>query len=68
MKANGAYTALVSGGFTAFSVPVGDFLGFDKSSTQTYYAKKMGIFTGQVIDPIFGKNEKSKPIKEFGKR
>jgi phosphoserine phosphatase len=26
MKANGAYTALVSGGFTAFSVPVGECL------------------------------------------
>ena len=66
MKANGAYTALVSGGFTAFSVPVGEFLGFDEQHANILHEEN-GIFTGQVIDPILGKNEKVNRLKSLVK-
>ena len=66
MKANGAYTALVSGGFTAFSVPVGEILGFDEQHANILHEEN-GIFTGQVIDPILGKNEKVKRLKSLVK-
>ena len=66
MKANGAYTALVSGGFTAFSVPVGEILGFDEQHANILHEEN-GIFTGQVIDPILGKNEKVNRLKSLVK-
>ena len=66
MKANGAYTALVSGGFTAFSVPVGEILGFDEQHANILHEEN-GIFTGQVINPILGKNEKVNRLKSLVK-
>ena len=66
MKANGAYTALISGGFTAFSVPVGEILGFDEQHANILHEEN-GIFTGQVIDPILGKNEKVNRLKSLVK-
>jgi phosphoserine phosphatase SerB len=57
MKSNGAYTALVSGGFTAFSTPVSEILGFDEHHANIL-VEENGIFTGQVADPILGRNEK----------
>ena len=66
MKANGAYTALVSGGFTAFSVPVGEILGFDEQHANILHEEN-GIFTGQVIEPILGKNEKVNRLKSLVK-
>ena len=66
MKANGAYTALVSGGFTAFSVPVGEILGFDEQHANILHEEN-GIFTGQVIDPILGKNGKVNRLKSLVK-
>ena len=66
MKANGAYTALVSGGFTAFSVPVGEILGFDEQYANILHEEN-GIFTGQVINPILGKNEKVNRLKSLVK-
>ena len=66
MKANGAYTALVSGGFTAFSVPVGELLGFDEQHANILHEEN-GIYTGQVIDPILGKNEKVNRLKSLVK-
>ena len=69
MKANGAYTALVSGGFTAFSIPIGVSLGFDEQNANTL-VEENGVFTGKVAEPILGKNEKvnqlNRLVKERG--
>ena len=64
MKANGAYTALVSGGFTAFSIPVGENLGFDEQHANLL-VEENGVFTGQVAEPILGKNEKVNRLKRL---
>ncbi len=57
MKANGAYTALVSGGFTAFTAQVAHVLGFDENRANTLIVKD-GKLTGEVALPILGKDAK----------
>ena len=63
MKANGAHTILVSGGFTYFTNKIRDEVGFDKS-----YGNKLGIkngqLTGEVMEPILGKDAKLKVLLE----
>lgn len=57
MKANGAITCLVSGGFTFFTSRVAKALGFDLHFGNTLLAAN-GTLTGQVGDPILGKQAK----------
>jgi phosphoserine phosphatase len=57
MKANGAYAALVSGGFTSFTGPVATHLGFDENRANTLLVRD-GKFTGEVAMPILGKEAK----------
>jgi phosphoserine phosphatase len=57
MKANGAYAALVSGGFTAFTASVAQALGFDENRANTLLVED-GKLTGHVRDPILGKQAK----------
>lgn len=51
MKANGAVTALVSGGFTVFAEPVARQLGFDHFLANTLDIEN-GVLTGRVAEPI----------------
>ena len=53
MKANGGYTALVSGGFTVFTSRIGAMIGFDENRANTL-VERDGKLTGQVADPILG--------------
>ncbi|MEX0370238.1 MAG: phosphoserine phosphatase SerB [Tateyamaria sp.] len=57
MKAHGAYAALVSGGFTAFTSAVADRLGFDENRANTLLTKG-GLLTGEVGVPILGQQAK----------
>jgi phosphoserine phosphatase len=57
MKSNGAYTALVSGGFTAFTSHVAATLGFDENRANTLILED-GKLTGEVAMPILGKEAK----------
>ncbi|SNR34445.1 phosphoserine phosphatase SerB [Paracoccus sediminis] len=57
MRANGGYTALVSGGFTAFTEAVANRLGFDEHRANTLLAEG-GLLTGQVGLPILGREAK----------
>jgi phosphoserine phosphatase len=57
MRAHGGYTALVSGGFTVFTGPVGATIGFDEHRSNTLLAEN-GVLTGKVADPIVGKQAK----------
>lgn len=57
MKANGAYCALVSGGFTFFTSRVAKQVGFDFNAGNTMEIKD-GALTGNVIDPILTKDSK----------
>ncbi len=64
MKAQGAYTALVSGGFTAFTAQVADALGFNENRANTLLAER-GVLTGVVAEPILGKQAKVDALVEI---
>ena len=57
MKAHGAHTLLVSGGFTAFSGPVAGRLGFDAHQANEL-GTEGGRLTGSVAEPILGRDAK----------
>ena len=64
MKAQGAYAALVSGGFTAFTTAVAARLGFDENRANILLAED-GKLAGTVADPILGKEAKLMALKEI---
>ncbi len=64
MKANGAYTALVSGGFTVFTSKVGRTLGFDEDRSNILEVVD-GKLAGLVRDPILGKEAKRERLIEL---
>ena len=57
MKAHGAHSVLVTGGFTAFAGPVGEAIGFDKVVANELVIKD-GMLTGKVAEPIVDKDAK----------
>ena len=67
MKANGAYAALVSGGFTAFTEAIAEKLGFDENRANTLISKD-GLLTGDVGMPILGKQAKVDALEEITAR
>ena len=62
MKAHGAYSVLVSGGFTAFAGPVGEAIGFDKVIANELEISG-GKLTGKVIEPIVDSQAKLATLK-----
>lgn len=67
MKANGAYAALVSGGFTAFTAKVAEALGFDENRANTLLAEN-GKLTGKVARPILGREAKVEALEQITAR
>jgi phosphoserine phosphatase len=67
MRANGAYAALVSGGFTAFTASIAETLGFDEHRANTLLIED-GKLTGHVADPILGKQAKLDALLEITAR
>jgi phosphoserine phosphatase len=57
MRANGAYSALVSGGFLSFTGPVAQHLGFNENRANTLLERD-GKLTGEVASPILGQQAK----------
>lgn len=67
MKANGAYAALVSGGFTAFTAKVAEMIGFDENRANTLLQEN-GKLTGKVARPILGREAKVQALEEITAR
>lgn len=67
MKAQGAYAALVSGGFTAFTGAIAGVLGFDENRANTLLIES-GVLTGKVADPILGRAAKVQALQEISAR
>ncbi|WP_108485250.1 phosphoserine phosphatase SerB [Oceaniglobus ichthyenteri] len=67
MKANGAYAALVSGGFTQFTARIAAQLGFDEERANRLIAVD-GTLTGDVGQPILGKQAKLDALLEIAAR
>jgi phosphoserine phosphatase len=64
MRLAGAYTALVSGGFTNFTGPIAARLGFDEHRANTL-KEVNGELTGQVGEPVFGRSGKGEVLAEL---
>jgi phosphoserine phosphatase len=57
MRRHGAYTALVSGGFTPFTEAIAAMIGFDSNQANRLVVEN-NIFAGTVHEPILGKEAK----------
>ncbi len=64
MKADGAYAALVSGGFTAFTTKVAAELGFDENRANTLCVAD-GKLTGEAGQPILGRQAKIEALEQI---
>ena len=58
MRANGAYTCVVSGGFTAFTARIAAMIGFDEQRANTLLTDAAGNLSGEVAEPIVGREAK----------
>ncbi|MEL6292795.1 MAG: phosphoserine phosphatase SerB [Pseudomonadota bacterium] len=67
MKARGGYTALVSGGFTAFTKAVSAHLGFDENRANVLHIED-GMLAGTAAEPILGRQAKIEALKEISSR
>jgi phosphoserine phosphatase len=68
MKANGARTCLVSGGFTAFTAKIAAKIGFDENHANTLLIDGAGKLTGKVAEPILGREAKLKTLMQLSER
>jgi phosphoserine phosphatase len=67
MRAAGAYTALVSGGFTAFVEPIGRRIGFQETRANVLVSEA-GAFSGLVVEPVLGAEAKERTLVELTQR
>jgi phosphoserine phosphatase len=68
MRRHGAYTCLVSGGFTAFTAPIAARIGFDENRGNWLLVGKDGRLTGAVADPVLGRHAKLETLVELRAR
>jgi phosphoserine phosphatase len=64
MRAHGAHTALVSGGFTFFTSRVAELVGFHEHHSNTLLVEG-GKLTGRVGEPILDRNSKLAALKHL---
>jgi phosphoserine phosphatase len=68
MRANGAHTCLVSGGFTVFTEPIAALIGFAENRGNRLEIDGDGRFTGRVAPPILGRDAKLAALVELRAR
>jgi phosphoserine phosphatase len=64
MRAHGAYTCLISGGFTLFARAIAEKIGFQESRANELIVDD-GQFTGEVREPILGRATKLATLIEL---
>ncbi|WP_413774723.1 phosphoserine phosphatase SerB [Mesorhizobium sp. AR10] len=67
MRANGAWTALVSGGFDVFTARIAALLGFQENRANRLIEEN-GRFAGLVAEPILGRAAKADALIEISAR
>jgi phosphoserine phosphatase len=67
MRAHGAYTCLVSGGFTAFTGPIAARIGFDEHRSNRLVVEGEAL-AGRVEEPILGREAKLATLIELRDR
>ncbi len=68
LRKNGAHTCLVTGGFTLFTKRIAAMLGFDENRANTLVLDAGGRLTGEVVEPIFGRESKLATLVELTRR
>jgi phosphoserine phosphatase len=64
MRANGAYTCLISGGFTLFTSAVAAQIGFQENRANELIVRD-GKLTGEVREPILGRAAKLQTLVDL---
>lgn len=64
MRKNGAYTCLVSGGFTLFTNAIAEKIGFQENRANELIVED-GKFAGRAAEPILGKEAKLATLVEL---
>jgi phosphoserine phosphatase len=64
MRAHGAWTCLISGGFTLFTQAVADMIGFQENRANQLRVED-GKLTGEVTEPILGRAVKLATLVEL---
>jgi phosphoserine phosphatase len=64
MRVNGAYTCLISGGFTLFAERIAAMIGFDESRANRLVVAD-GRLAGKVEEPVLGREAKLAALKEL---
>ena len=67
LEARGGYTALVSGGFTAFTAVIAEKVGFRTHRGNRLAVDEANALTGEVETPILGREAKRDALIEFCK-
>lgn len=67
MRKHGAYTALVSGGFTSFTHRIAEMIGFNEDRANLLLDDGAKL-TGVVAEPILGREAKVERLKEIADR
>jgi phosphoserine phosphatase len=67
MRAHGAFTVLVSGGFTAFTEKIAAMIGFDENVANVLGVAG-GKLTGHVEEPVLGRAAKREILDAFCRR
>jgi phosphoserine phosphatase len=67
LRANGAHTCMVSGGFTLFTDRVAAMIGFDEARANRLVLDGAKL-AGTVIEPIFGREHKRAALIELRER
>jgi phosphoserine phosphatase len=68
MRANGAYSCVVSGGFTAFTAKIAAMAGFDEDHANTLLVDADGRLSGTVADPVLGREAKLHTLNALRER
>lgn len=67
MRKHGAYTALVSGGFTSFTLRIAEMIGFNEERANRLVDDGVHL-TGLVTEPILGREAKVEKLVEIADR
>jgi phosphoserine phosphatase len=67
MRKHGAYTALVSGGFTSFTHRIAEMIGFNEDRANLLLDDGAKL-TGVVAEPILGREAKVERLEEIADR
>jgi len=68
LRKNGVYTCLVTGGFTLFTQRIAALIGFHENHANTLIVDGRGRLTGDVAEPIFGRDAKLATLMELTRR